>query len=215
MNYTFQNFPEPGLVLDAIKLLTMKLNPDHTWIHSLLLPSTYHQDEVMIKSQLALYPNPNQKIYLFVHLSKTNPSCYLSHLLINQLEKNFEEFSFYNFLSLMDDVSLIKNSLLSHYLGPQDYTHVDLESIIRHDNSIPDRVKVLLFGFILNPEKYIASLKKYLNIYYDTLSKTNRELSNTSINFLTLKSLLNSCLSDSEKFLTSLPSHLRVPLITT
>jgi len=206
MDYTFQNFPEPGLVLDTVKLLTMKLNPDHTWIQSLLLPSTYQQDEATIKAQLSLYPSPNHKLYLFVHLSKTKPSCYLTHLLLKQLEESFDNFTFHRFLCIFDDIKLIKNSLFSHYLGPQDYTNVDLESIIRHDDSIPDKIKVLLLGFILNPQKYLTSLKKYLSLYYASLSKTNRNLSYATLDTTTLKSLLNSSRKDSEEFLSSLPS---------
>lgn len=206
MNYVFQNYPEPGLAVDTIKLLTMKLNPDHIWIHSLLLPSSSQQDEESIKAQLTLYPTPNPKIYVFTHLSKTKPYCYLTHLLLNQLEESFDNFSFHDFLTLFDDTTFIKNSLFSHYLGDQDYTHVDLESIIRHDVSIPDKVKVLLLGFLLSPKKYLASLKKFLVLYYTSLSKTKRILSCATLDISTLKSLIKSSCKACDEFLSSLPS---------
>ena len=213
MNYIFQNYPEPGLAVDAIKLLTMKLNPEHTWIQSTLLPSTAHQDEASIKVQLSLFPNPSEKLYLFVFLSRTRPVCYLTDLLVKSLEKDFDNFAFHNFLSFLDDIELVKNSLFSHYLGFQDYSHVDIESIIRRDDSLPDKIKVLLFGFILKPEKYIASLKKHLIIYYEKLSALNRDLSYITLDSSVLRSLLNtyllnSCIKDTERFLRELPSPL-------
>lgn len=208
MNYIFQNCPEPGLAVDTIKLLTMKLNPEHTWIQSLLHPSTYQQDETDIRAHLSLYPDPSEKLHLFVFLSRTRPTCYLTSLLLNHLAKDFDNFVFSNFLSILDDIELVKNSLFSHYLGDQDYSHVDIESIIRRDDSIPDKIKMLLFGFVLKPERYIASLKKYCALYYQTLSKKNRDLSYTALNSSILKSLLNSSIKDSESFLKQLPTSL-------
>lgn len=208
MNYIFQNYPEPGLAVDATKLLTMKLNPEHTWIQTLLLPSTAQQNEAFIKKQLSLYPNPSEKLYLFVFLSRTRSTCYLTSLLLNQLEKDFEKFTFSSFLSILDDIELVKKTLFSHYLGVQDYSHVDIESIIRRDDSLPDRIKMLLFGFVLKPERYLASLKQYLSLYYQTLSKMNRDLSYTTFNSSMLVSLLNSCIKDTESFLKKLPSLL-------
>lgn len=216
MNYTFENFPEPGLAVDAVKILVNKLNPEHTWLQSLLRPTTYHQDEAYVKKQLGLFPNPDKKLYLFAYISKTNSVCYLTQFLKKYIENNFDGFSFQDFISSFNDISLIKKNLLAYYTGVLDYTIVDFETLIRNDESIPDKVKVLLYGFLITPEKYIDALKKYLCLYYNTLFKTDRNLKAIALDSSTLKSLLKSCIQDSETFLSELRDHkIRYSICTT
>lgn len=223
MNFVFENHPDPGLAVDVLKILINKLNPEHAWLQSILHPATYHQDEAYVRQQLSLFPDPDSKLYLFVYISKTNPVCYLTHYLKNQMENNFDEFSFQNFLSSFNDISLITKNLLAHYTGISDFTIVDFETIIRHDESIPDKIKVLLYGFLIKPEKYLDSLKKYLCLYYNILVKTNRNLINTTLNSSILRSLLKSCIKDPDAFLseisdlkirysvcTTIPYHLQI-----
>lgn len=202
MNYVFENHLDPGLAVDAVKILAMKLNPEHIWLQSLLFPSSYLQDEAYVKQQLKLFPDPDSKLYLFVYISKTNPVCFLTHFLDNQIENDFDGFSFQDFISSFDNVSIIRKRLLNHYTGVVDYTTIDIETLIRHDESMPDKIKVLLYGFLIKPEKYIDSLKKYLYLFYNILIKMNRNLQNCTFDSSTVRNLLASCIKDPDKFLS-------------
>lgn len=216
MNYIFENHPDPGLAVDTVKILIHKLNAEHIWLQSQLLPATYHQDEAYVKHQLNLFQAPDSKLYLFVYISKTNPVCYLTQHLKNQIENNFDKFSFSDFISSFNDIPKITKNLLAHYTGVLDYTNVDFETLIRHDESIPDKVKVLLYGFLIKPEKYVDSLKKYLYLYYNTLVKTDRNLKNLTLDSAILHSLLKSCFKDPEVFLSKIQDNkIRYSVCTT
>lgn len=204
MNYVFKNHQDPGLAVDAVKILAMKLNPEHIWLQSLLFPSSYLQDEAYVKQQLSLFSDPDSKLYLFVYISKTNPVCFLTKYLKNQIEKSFDSFAFQDFISSFDEVTKIKKALLSHYTGVVDYTTIDIETLIRHDDSMPDKIKVLLYGFLIKPDKYLESLKKYLYLFYNVLIKTNRTLTKTTLDSSTIKTLLSTCIKDPDKFLSGI-----------
>lgn len=216
MNYVFENHLDPGLAVDAAKILINKLNPEHTWLQSQLYPATYHKDEAYVKQQLNLFQDPDSKLYLFVYISKTNPVCYLTQYLMNQIEKNFDKFSFQDFISSFSDISSITKNLLAHYTGVPDYTIVDFETLIRHDEAIPDKIKVLLYGFLIKPEKYLDSLKKYLCLYYNILVKSDRNLKNATLDSSSLHALLKSCIKDPEAFLSELTDRkIRYSICTT
>lgn len=216
MKLTFENLTEPGLAVDAVKILINKLNPENTWLQSQVLPTSYHEDEAYVKNQLKLFPDPDKKLYLFVYISKTNSSCYLTRSLRKQLEGNFDDFSFQDFITSFNDISLVTKNLLAHYTGVLDYSTVDFETLIRNDESIPDKIKVLIYGFLLKPESYIEALKKYLCLNYDILIKTDRNLLKTSLDASKLKLLLKSCIKDSDTFLSGLDDpKIRYSICTT
>lgn len=69
---------------------------------------------------------------------------------------------------------------------------------------MPDKIKVLLYGFLIKPDKYLASLKKYLYLFYNVLIKTNRTLTKTTLDSSTIKTLLSTCIKDPDKFLSGI-----------
>ena len=222
MNYVFQNHVEPGLAIDSVKMLTMKLNPSHIWLQSFALSSSYSHDETYINSQLDLFSSPDPSLLLFVFLSKAYPVCFLTHKLTAWFRNDFSNFTFSNFLSSFDNIEQLKNDLLTHYLGPQSYSNIDYEPLIRRNSSIPDKIKMLLFGFMLNPPNYVKLLKKHLNMFYNSFETSNRNLQNTTLDESLLLSILNTCIPTPKEFLseisdplirysvcTSVPNHLQ------
>ena len=200
----------------------MKLNPSHIWIQSFMLPSSYSHDETYISSQLTSFSSPDPSLLLFVFLSKANPICFLTHKLTACFQNDFSNFTFSNFLSSFDNIEQLKNDLLTHYLGPQNYSNIDYEPLIRRNRTIPDKIKMLLFGFMLNPLNYVKSLKKHLNMFYTFFETSNRNLLSITLDDSLLFSILNTCIPSPKEFLseisdplirysvcTSVPNHLQ------
>lgn len=200
MNYKFQYNPEPGIVSDIIKMITIKFCSQSFWSTAYTLADSYMSDLKYIEDFSKPFSAKYSKILLFTYKIPHRPSVYLSSIFIDQLLSNYQNFSFDSFLSYFSDQSRIKKDLLSYYLGDQDYSQINVEPLIRKNTSIPDKIKILLLGFLLDPTTYIRHLTTQMQNYYTLLCEyhlspaTDFTLSDSFIN-----SIIDSYCQDSEK----------------
>ena len=176
MKYNLIFYPDPGLVFDISKMLFVKLNTPNIWkemLTSIDSPEEFH--EFIIKHSKPL-PDPKPELLLFSFLPTNKKYTFLSMIIDRHISKSFFSFTIKDFLSYFEDVEQVKNDLLSYYLGDQDYSQIMFEHMIRSSKTIPDRIKLLLFGFSYNPKSFINQLIKTIQSYHDLLLKCPLEL---------------------------------------
>ncbi len=172
MNYFFEYFPEPGIAHDICKMLYVKLNPQTDWQETLTSFDSQEEHINHIINHSALLPDPKPELSLFVYRPLRKSSTFLSKILVSLISSNFTSFSISNLLSYFSNIQQVRQDIFTFYLGEQDYTHIDLDHVIRLTSNIPDRIKVLLLGFALYPQKYISILTKTINQYHSFITNT-------------------------------------------
>ncbi len=172
MSYFFEYFPEPGIAHDICKMLYVKLNPQTDWQETLTSFDSQEKHIKYIIKHANQLPDPKSELALFVYKPIRKSSTFLSKVLISQISSNFKLFSITHLLSYFSDLQRVRQDILTFYLGEQDYNNIDLDHLIRFTTAFPDRIKVLLFGFILYPHKYISFLTKTINQYYSVINDT-------------------------------------------
>lgn len=170
MSYTFLYNPEPGIVADIVKLSTIKLNPKSIWAPISTLAESYEYDVEYIENFSKQFTIRYSKLLLFFYKMPNHPATFLSTQLMKQFQQDFTHFSLDTFLASMQNSEQLKNDLFSYYLGSHDYTHISLEPIIRKHPLLPDKIKVLLLGFLLDTDTYIRHLTVQMRSFYKDLS---------------------------------------------
>lgn len=169
MSFSFQYNPEPGIVSDIIKLLTIKLNPKGTWAPLSTLANSFDSDVEYIENFSKEFCVKYSKLLLFFYKMPNHPATFMSEKLIDHLKQDFNNFSLSTFLSALLDPRHFKNDLFSYYLGIQDYTRIKIEPIVRKSNILPDKIKILLLGYLLDSETYLRHLSTQMENFYNIL----------------------------------------------
>ncbi len=169
MHYTFHYYPDPGIAFDITKMLLVKLHPVNTWSSLLVSIDTRKEDILFIQKNASLFSSPRPELLLFFSLPANKRATFFSTLLGKVIQTNFTTFSFPSFLSYFNDVEKIKKDIHSFYFDSELSDSTDYEHFIRTSKNIPDKIKLLLFGFYVNPTKYINYLIETLESYYRTI----------------------------------------------
>lgn len=193
MQYTFHYNPEPGIVSDITRLLTIKLAPRSIWEPYFTLIDSYTSDMEYINNFSKEFHVRYTKLLLFSYIMPNRPASYLSTLFIQSVQDDFSAFSFQSFLSYFQNHDQIRQDLLSYYLGDHDYSYINVEPLIRKNHLIPDKLKILLFGFLCDPSTYLRHLVTQMQTFYSQLYDYHIVHSNDfSLTFETFDSILNT-----------------------
>lgn len=179
MSYSLKYYPDPGIAFDISKMLFVKLNSESVWKSSLTSIESSNNEIDIIKNNASLLPDPEQEVSLFLTIPNHKSTTFLASLISNLIKNNLENFSFSNLANYLSDINTIKNELILFYLGNSVNTPNDFEHAIRFNRNITDKTKILLFGFILNPNKYIDSLIRIIDLY-SKIIKSQYLISNIS-----------------------------------
>ncbi len=169
MNYTFQYNPEPGIVSDIVKLLTIKLAPKNIWAPLCTLTDSYIVDLDYIENFSQAFTVRYTKLLLFSYVMPNRPASFLSSLFMQSIYDDFSTFSFQSFTLYFQKYDQVRQDLLSYYLGNHDYSCVNVEPLIRKNHLIPDKLKILLFGFLYDSETYLRHLLSQMQTFYSIL----------------------------------------------
>ena len=152
-------------------MLFVKLNPESVWkeyLTSMDLPI----DEIdFIRSHANSFPTPASDLLLFCYIPKNYSETFVSKILHSLICNNLENFSLDSLVTYLS-TNNIQKDLYTYYLGDKVHHSYDFDSIIRTHKYIPDKVKLLLFGFTLNPIKYITLLIETIKEYYKHILTT-------------------------------------------
>ncbi len=171
MSYSLKYYPDPGIAFDISKMLFVKLNSQTAWQTALASVDSNSSEITHIQKYASLLPEPDIEVLLFTYIPSNKSTTFLSILISKLIYQDFKSFTVSKLQKYLENSELIQADLLLYYLGEQKYSHSDLERIIRINKNIPDRVKILLLGFILNPYKYLNTLSQVITKYYQLIYK--------------------------------------------
>lgn len=169
MQYTFHYNPEPGIVSDIVRLLTIKLTSPNIWGPLSTLVDSYTSDMKYIDDFSKSFNVRYTKLLLFSYIMPNQPASFLSTLFIQSVQEDFSTFSFQSFMSYFQNQAQVRQDLLAYYLGNHDYSSVNIEPLIRKNHLIPDKLKILLFGFLCDPSTYLRHLVMQMQVFYSQL----------------------------------------------
>ncbi len=171
MSYSLKYYPDPGIAFDITKMLFVKLNSEVIWKEFLTSFAPHINEIEYIKKHADLLPDPEGELLLFSCIPANKSSTFLSTIVAKLISCDFQQFSISSLDSYFNDICSVKTDLLTYYFGEQNYRYNDLERIIRQNKNIPDKIKLLLFGFIINPNKYISSLSQTIHSYFHLIKE--------------------------------------------
>lgn len=169
MSYTFHYYPDPGIAFDISKMLFVKLNPVKIWSTLLTSIDSQQEDTLFIQHNADLFSPPKAELLLFFFLPTNKQTTFFSTILSQIILSNFSNFSFHSFLTYFENSDRVKKDIHSFYFDSEFLDTTDFEHVIQTSKNIPDKIKLLLFGFYINPDKYINYLTETLHSYYQLL----------------------------------------------
>jgi len=187
MNFTFNYNPDPGIMYDIIRMLYVKFNATNVWKETLTSMETNDQQYHYISEHAKILPDPKSELALFFYIPTNKKTTFMSMITDKMVSDDFSSFSISNIYSYLSNTNQVYNDVLSYYLGEQDYSNVIFESLIRLSKTIPDRIKLLLFGFSDNPIAYISQLSNWISTYYSSINMDNEsvQISSTDLDKFT------------------------------
>ena len=172
MSYSLKYYPDPGIAFDISKMLFVKLNPVSVWKSSLTSIDSPVNEFDFIHDFANFLPHPESDLLLYVFIPSNKNTTFLSTLIAKLMSQDFYQFTISKLTSYIKNDTSFQHELISYYLGNTDYKLSNLETKIRTSKTIPDKIKVLLLGFIISPTQYQKSLAAFISLYYD-LIKSN------------------------------------------
>lgn len=181
MNYSLKYYPDPGIAFDISKMLFVKLNSEPVWRAAITAVNSPITEVDFIKKNANMLPNPEPEVLLFSCTTSNKTSTFLSTTIVKLVNEDIVNFSIPKLISYFENTNQLLFDLCHFYLGVSYYDPHDIERIIRTTKSIPDKIKILLFGFLMNPTKYVSYLKKSITTYYDYINQNYKPLSNKNL----------------------------------
>lgn len=196
MNYQFKYYPDPGITYDIIRMLYVKLNPKSVWKETLTTVDYQEEHIQFIEEHAQLLPDPNSDISIFFFIPLKKRRTFISTIIERLISKRFTDYSISDLYMYLQNIPVIKRDMFSYYLGEQNYKSIDFEYQLRTNRTIPEKIKLLLFGFSYNPEAYTSKVRNIIEEYYNLIKKY---WSITSLSPTTLDQLGNCIINDSPK----------------
>jgi len=193
MCYTFEYYPAPGIAHDIAKMLYVKLSSPNEWQEMLTTLASHEYYTNYIQNQVNSFPDPSSDLVLFTHIPISKKHTFLSQIIAQLIDLDFRSFSLDTLIEYFSHIDQVKNDLYTFYFCEQDYSKIDFDHIIRNNKTIPDKIKILLFGFSMYPNKYISNLVKVLTLYYQTIKK---QFNFTSASMIDLAHFVNKTLNN-------------------
>lgn len=165
MQVQLSYYPDPGIITDAVKITSIKLN-DRIFIKPSYAVYGFDAEEVNhCLQETACFSPPPKELLLFFYKDSAQNINFMTHYLTCMLRRTFTDFSLASFQNSFSDHGAITKALFEHYLGSSNYMNSNYESTIRSNTTLPDRIKFYLLGFCINPASYIHLLLKTLDSY--------------------------------------------------
>ena len=151
MTRKFTYYPDPGIAYDISKMLLIKLNPSSTWVDMFTSPSNIKNDMKHIQSCADALSTPKSELLIFSFIPSNQKTSFLTYVISNLLHSGIHNFSLSHLTSYLKNYAAVKNELLSFYLDSPNPDNLDLDYAIRNNRTLPDKLKILLLTFLMNP----------------------------------------------------------------
>ena len=169
MSPNFLYYPDPGIAFDIAKMLLVKLNSLNVW-HNLLTLTDFTDSEIsFIEDNAKLLEDPKPELVIFSFVPSNRKTTFLSNIISNLLENGLSTFSFLTLKCYLEDYLTVKKELFDFYFDLQLDSSLDIDHLMLNNKSIPDKIKILLYGFYLYPQKYLSKLITITEKYYHSI----------------------------------------------
>lgn len=169
MSYTFKYYPDPGITYDIIRMLYVKLNASSIWKETLTTIDYQEEHVRFIEEHANLLPEPDPDLSLFFYIPTNKKTTFLSTVADELICKNFQTYSIEDLIKYTNNITKVKEEIFNYYFSDKILGSADFEYQVRSSRTIPDRIKLLLFGFSYNPAEYITKLNNVIQNYYELI----------------------------------------------
>ena len=169
MSTHFLYYPDPGIAFDISKMLLVKLNSLTVW-HNLLTLTDFTNSEIsFIENCAKVLEDPKPELVIFSFVPSNRKTTFLSHIISNLLQSGLSTFNLLTIKCYLEDYVTVQKDLFNFYFDLALDSSIDIDHLMLSNKSIPDKIKILLYGFYLYPQKYISKLLTIIERYYHSI----------------------------------------------
>ncbi len=171
MQFHLEYYKNPGLIIDAIKVLTLKLNSKR-YLPSAVMHTNRTETELMrLNSLLNTFPTPPKELFIFVYKQKEDTVNFLTQHLEKQLCKNFAKVDVVSISEDLQNIPRLKQDLF-HFYFEKNYTPTEnFTALLRGATLLPDTLRFYLLSFDLDPASFCSLLVIWLEKYISIIEK--------------------------------------------
>ena len=165
MQFQFKYYKDPGVIMDAIKVLSLKLN-SKSFLPSVSILITHNSQELEhLKEQLNSFLAPPKELLLFCYKPQENSCNFLTSYIEKILCRSFTHTTLSSVCKKLESISSLKHELFSFYLQNEYSPGCNLASILRTNTALPDHIKFYLLSFQLDPSSFSSLLITWIRKY--------------------------------------------------
>lgn len=206
MSFQYKYYKDPGLIIDVIKVLSLKLNSKYFLGSASLLSKNNPQEIEQLKTLLNSFETPPKELLLFFYKPTENFYNFMTCYVEKMLCQDFPQVTLSTLFKKLNQSSSLQQEILSFYLSKHDLTETSLVSLLRTDKVLPDNIKFYLLSFQLDPKSFYSLLIAWLQKY---ASFIETEFLPNCQSFLpeaqTLKILIDHAYPDRSSFFSTRP----------
>ncbi len=172
MPFQFKYYKDPGVIIDAIKTLSLKLNSKYLLTSTAILAKYNPQELDELKEQLNSFETPPKELLLFFYKSTESfcdfMTCYVEKMLCH----DFPQVTLSALYKKIELSSALQQEIFSFYLPKSDIDKTNLVSLLRTDTVLPDNIKFYLLSFQLDPQSFCSLLSTWIRKYVQLIEQT-------------------------------------------
>ena len=164
MQFQLKYYKDPGVIIDAIKVLSLKLNPKFFWSSFSFLTIHNPDDLDYVKTALNSFLTPPKELLLFFYKSTESSinfmTCYIEKILCH----DFSNITISGLCQTIEQSATLMHEVFSFYI--KNYSpEADSASLLRTDASLPDNLKFYLLSYQLDPKSFSSLLTSWIKKY--------------------------------------------------
>ena len=172
MPFQFKYYKDPGVIIDAIKTLSLKLNSKYFLTSATLLGKYNPRELDHIKKQLNSFETPPKELLLFFYKPTENfcnfMTCYVEKMLL----QDFPQVTLSALYKKIEQPSALQQEIFAFYLPKTNMDETNLVSLLRTDTVLPDNIKFYLLSFQLDPQSFCSLLSIWIRKYVQLIEQT-------------------------------------------
>lgn len=161
-----------GILFDCMGLMTMKRESMQDWQLGELDKET---ERKLFEDCLQDMADIEEELIVFFYHRQGQQENYVIRMYSDLIRQYREKFSFRDFVGYLQNREKVRQDVMQFYFEDATTANMDLESLLRMEHGLPDKVKLAVMGFYTNYERYIKKLIRAFEKYYQQV-KARREM---------------------------------------
>ena len=172
MPFQFKYYKDPGVIIDAIKTLSLKLNSKYFLTSATLLGKYNPRELDHIKKQLNSFETPPKELLLFFYKPTENFCNFMTRYVEKMLLQDFPQVTLSALYKKVEQPSALQQEIFAFYLPKTNMDETNLVSLLRTDTVLPDNIKFYLLSFQLDPQSFCSLLSIWIRKYVQLIEQT-------------------------------------------